>query len=117
MPFSQNANIGCNICAANSTLVDWSATSAIYGSVFAGNFKASHDTDTVIHYDLGILSAGNECTPTGSGSDAGPTPGMCGSCRDCTNQACVNGMCGTCTSNGQCYAPLTCQGGRCVSIM
>jgi hypothetical protein len=116
LAFSQNANIGCNIYAANSQLVDWSATCAIYGSVFAGNFKASHDT--FIHYDQGVLRAGTECPPPGgSGSDGGTAPPdagspTCGSCRDCNNQACVNGTCGACTTRWRllCSSPVSLRG-------
>jgi hypothetical protein len=128
LAFSQNVNIGCNIYAANSQLVDWSATSDIYGSIFAGNFKASHNT--VIHYDEGVLSAGTECPPPGGGSgpdagggqsgDGGGGPGggtPCGSCRDCGNQACIGGTCGACTNSSDCCAPLECSNGTCVNIV
>jgi hypothetical protein len=136
LSFSQNANIGCNIYAADSALVDWSATSAIYGSIFAGSFKASHDT--FIHYDLGVLSAGSECPPpsgpASSGNDAGNDAGgsgagtdsgasgndgggggapVCSSCRDCANQACTQGVCGSCSQDSDCCAPLRCQAGTC----
>ena len=37
----------------------------------------------------------------------------CNSCRDCNNQACVNGVCGSCTTHGQCCAPLICVNGTC----
>jgi hypothetical protein len=134
LSFSQNANIGCNIYAADSALVDWSATSAIYGSIFAGSFKASHDT--VIHFDLGVLSAGSECPPpnggvprggdagggSGGGGDSGAPgndggiggPPVCSSCRDCANQACIQGACGSCVQNSDCCAPLHCQAGTCI---
>lgn len=120
LAFSQNANVACNFYAANSQLVDWSATSAIYGSVFAGDFKASHNT--FIHYDDSVLRAGTECPlspggpDAGEGSlDAGGSPGgpTCNSCRDCNNQACVNGTCGACSSNSDCCAPLQCFSGVC----
>jgi hypothetical protein len=111
LSFSQSANIGCNLYAAESALVDWSATSAVYGSIFAGDFKASHDT--TIHYDLGILSAGNEC----GGGDGGSGPPGCSSCRDCGNQACNSGQCGPCTTSADCCAPLECQNGTCVTVI
>ena len=163
LSFSQNANIGCNIYAADSALVDWSATSAIYGSIFAGSFKASHNT--FIHYDLGVLSAGSECPPgpgngspggssgvsgdsggsgsaatgsgssgvgsgasgssgtSGGGSGSGAASGRvvappaCSSCRDCGNQACIQGMCGACTQNSDCCAPLQCMFGTCAPYL
>jgi Stigma-specific protein, Stig1 len=120
LAFSQNVNIGCNIYAADSQLVDWSATSAIYGSIFAGNFKASHDT--FIHFDRGVLGAGTECPPPGGGSgsdggsatDGGP---HCGSCRDCGNQACVGGTCASCVNDSDCCAPLQCSNGTCIDVV
>jgi hypothetical protein len=42
---------------------------------------------------------------------------MCGTCKDCGNQACVNGTCGSCTTNADCCAPLICQGGTCVPLL
>jgi len=138
LSFSQNANIGCNLYAAESVLVDWSATSAIYGAIFAGSFKASHDTS--IHYDLGVLSAGRECPASGPGSggdaggrsdggqDSGPFgddggsggdaagPPLCSSCRDCANQACIQGVCGNCSQDSDCCAPLRCLGGTCAAL-
>jgi hypothetical protein len=129
LTFSQNVNIGCNIYAADSQLVDWSATSAIYGSIFAGNFKASHDT--FIHYDRGVLGASIECPPpggpggggdggtgTGGTDGGGGSPGSppCGSCRDCNNQACTNGVCGSCSSSSDCCSPLVCAAGVCVAL-
>jgi hypothetical protein len=77
----------------------------VYGSVFAGGFSTAGKTD--IHYDRAILNAGSVC-----GADAGVTG--CGSCRDCGNQACVNGTCGRCTDSSQCCAPLQCVEGQCV---
>jgi hypothetical protein len=84
----------------------WSAKNAIYGSVFAGNFRSSDVTD--IHYDRGVLKAGDDCGEGGSG------PGECGSCADCHNQACKNGVCGDCGADADCCAPLICIEGSCV---
>jgi hypothetical protein len=39
---------------------------------------------------------------------------MCGSCKDCNNQACINGTCGMCTGSSQCCPPLTCMNGTCI---
>jgi hypothetical protein len=57
---------------------------------------------------------GTTTTPDGGGGQ--PTP-MCGSCKDCGNQACINGQCGACTSNSQCCAPLVCDHGTCVIVI
>jgi hypothetical protein len=132
LSFSQNVQIGGEFYAANSQLVDWSAKNDIYGSVFAGNFKASQTTN--IHYDRGVLVAGRSCPPPsgqpgpdggsaggpdgggGGGPDGGSGgPPMCGSCEDCGNQACVNGACGACRTSDDCCAPLICNpAGKCV---
>jgi hypothetical protein len=100
--------------------VDWSAGTDAYGAVFAGDFGAS--AATRIHYDLGVLQVGNACPPTGGGgsgggSDGGGGSGGCGTCNDCMNQACINGQCGSCTTDAQCCSPLVCQGGTCVAAV
>lgn len=91
----------------------------LYGSVFARSVSPSARFS--VHYDQAILSAGGACNPPpdagvlpdgGSAPDAGAP--LCGTCRDCGNQACVAGRCGACTSDGQCCAPLTCQAGQCL---
>jgi len=120
LSFSQNVRIGGEFYAAASQLVDWSANNEIYGSVFAGNFKASQTTN--IHYDRGVLQAGSSCPPPGgntSGGDGGVDGGggqsQCGSCEDCGNQACIQGACGACGSSADCCSPLVCVSGRCVA--
>jgi hypothetical protein len=104
--------------------VNWSAGTDGYGAVFAGNFGAS--AETRIHYDLGVLQQGNACPPTGGGGGGGGTSdggggggggGGCSTCNDCNNQACVNGTCGSCTTDSQCCSPLVCQGGTCVAAV
>jgi hypothetical protein len=106
--FSAGTSIGGNVYAAYG-LVTWSAGTDVYGSVFAGDFNAS--AATRIHYDAAILQAGIGCP--GPGGDGGGT--VCSSCRDCLNQACVNGQCGACQTDADCCAPLVCSGGACVS--
>jgi hypothetical protein len=82
----------------------------VFGGIFAGNFSST--SRTTIHYDRGVLNAGGSCPPPTAGPDGG-APG-CMSCRDCGNQACVNGSCGACTTSADCCAPLVCLNGRCV---
>ena len=108
---SADVRLGGELYAANA-LVDWSASNDIYGAIFAGSFKAS--AATRIHYDRGVLGAGTPCPPIGL-IDAG-TP-TCGSCKDCGNQACVQGACGACTNSGQCCGPLQCVNGSCVPVV
>lgn len=122
LKFSQDVRIAGQVYAAKSSLVDWSAHNEIYGAVFAGNFKSSQVTK--IHYDRGVLVAGHACPPphgggspatttgTGTGTGGGPTD-ECGSCKDCGNQACIQGECGACTDSSQCCAPLKCVNGSC----
>jgi hypothetical protein len=137
--FSSEANVAGNIYAAFGS-VDWSAGTDAYGSVFAGNFLAS--AAARIHYDAAVLQQGTSCPPPNvgvppgdagsgsgsggtssggtssgsSGSSSGGTPG-CGSCRDCLNQACINGQCGSCQTSADCCSPLICTAGTCVPVL
>jgi hypothetical protein len=106
--FSAGTSIGGNLYAAYG-LVTWSAGTDAYGAVFAGDFSAS--AATRIHYDAAVLQAGAGC-PSPVNGDGGA---VCGSCRDCLNQACINGQCSACQTNADCCAPLVCSGGTCVS--
>jgi hypothetical protein len=109
--FSAGTSIGGNIYAAYG-LVTWSAGTDAYGSVFAGDFSAS--AATRIHYDAAVLQAGAGCPPSG-GHATGDGGTGCSSCRDCLNQACINGQCGSCRTDADCCAPLVCSDGTCVS--
>ena len=83
------------------------ASLEIFGGVFAGTFDVNGDT--TIHYDRAILSAGDNC--------GGSSPAFgCATCRDCGNQACVDGACVACTDSSQCCAPLVCTGGTCIDV-
>jgi hypothetical protein len=108
LQLSSDVRLAGQLYAPHSEEVVWSAQNAIYGSVFAGNFRSSDVTD--IHYDRGVLRAGDDCPPGG----AGGAPGECGSCEDCHNQACIQGECGECGSDDDCCSPLVCVGGSCV---
>ena len=107
LALSADVRLAGELYAANSEQVVWSAKNAIYGSIFAGNFRASDVTD--IHYDRGVLRAGEDCP--GAGGAGG---GECGSCEDCHNQACKNGVCGDCGADADCCSPLICIEGSCV---
>jgi hypothetical protein len=114
---SSAAYISGNIYAAYGQ-VHWSASTDAYGSVFAGDFDAS--AATRIHYDRAVLNQGDGCGGGGgTGGDSGTGGGgnTCESCRDCGNQACHDGECGSCTSNADCCAPLGCDGGVCLPIV
>ncbi len=79
----------------------------MFGAVFAGRYHST--SNTKIHYDGAATSLADECPPSGGGG------GGCGSCRDCNNQACIDGACGSCTDSSQCCSPLRCVAGSCVS--
>jgi hypothetical protein len=82
-----------------------SASTTLYGSIFAARLSAGADLD--IHYDEAILS---------SAARAGcAAPTGCSTCRDCGNQACNSGTCGGCADSSQCCSPLVCRGGACVA--
>jgi len=106
--------LATNLYAANAPVV-WTSNTDAFGAVFAGDFKST--SDTAIHYDRQVVKMGERCPPpppvTGDGgkSDGGiPT---CGICKDCGNQACINGACGQCGSSADCCAPLVCKNGKC----
>lgn len=114
--FAANATVGANIYAPNANF-QWGSATAIFGSVFAGNFKSNSALN--IHYDRAVVNTFQTCPqapPSGGGGSSGnPPPSGCGSCRDCNNQACVNGKCDSCADSSQCCSPLVCVGGSCVS--
>jgi hypothetical protein len=107
--FSDAANIGSDFYAAAAP-VSWSADAVVYGAVYVGNFNDSSAAS--IHYDRAVLAQGMGCPQPGP-TDGG-VPMGCGSCKDCGNQACINGMCSSCTDNSQCCPPLICDRGTCV---
>jgi hypothetical protein len=74
-----------------------------YGALYCNNFVGQGD-NTDIHYDRAALNQGYGCDIAPSG---------CTSCRDCGNQACVNGACGACRTSADCCAPLICNAGTC----
>jgi hypothetical protein len=115
--------IGAEIWAGNATVI-WESGSDMFGALFAGDFQALSAFN--LHHDQGIDYAGGGCPSPGGGSspDGGPGgpggadggPGgspTCGTCKDCGNQACVQGTCGQCSSSSQCCPPLVCQAGTC----
>lgn len=94
-----------NIYAADAP-VDVTSHLALYGGLYAKTFTNSETAE--IHFDRGVLSAGNDC-------NSPPPPAGCGSCKDCNNQACIAGKCDKCADSSQCCAPLVCVDGTCVS--
>ncbi|MDP9035673.1 MAG: hypothetical protein M3O50_12785 [Myxococcota bacterium] len=77
----------------------------LYGGLIVGSLANQENIE--IHYDRAVLDV----------PPCAPPPPMCGSCKDCGNQACINGSCNAgCTSNDQCCAPLLCVQGSCVAV-
>src|SRR5262245_8094676 len=112
--------IGAEIWAGNATVL-WESDTDAFGAIFAGNLQVVSNFN--LHYDQGVIRAGDKCPPpetSGTGGTSGGTGGTgggCNSCTDCGNQACVNGACGACRTNADCCAPLVCAGGRCGEIV
>jgi hypothetical protein len=128
--------VGGEIWAGNAKVL-WESTSDLFGALFAGDFEVS--SKFRLHHDQGITSAGDGCPPppvTGGTSSASAATGAsaasgmtttgsagtgggvgCGTCKDCGNQACINGTCGECTTDGQCCPPLVCTGGSCQPVL
>ncbi len=94
--------LGGNLYAAYAP-VNVTSHVALYGGIYAGSFSSVEQTD--IHYDRDITRVGRDCPPP---------PPMCGDCKDCNNQACINGKCDMCTNSSQCCPPLVCVNGGCV---
>jgi hypothetical protein len=105
---SSNVTLATNLYDPTA-LITWSAPVEVYGAVVAGDFVASQVVK--IHYDRQVVQAGQDCPS--AGSPDGGTAVTCTTCKDCNNQACVNGTCGPCTDSSQCCAPLQCFNGTC----
>lgn len=97
------AVFGGNLYAPRAELTSAGAVEA-FGSLFVRRLAISDRLD--VHYDTAVLAAGDDCPE--------PLPTGCTSCLDCGNQACIAGACGACADDGDCCAPLVCNGGACV---
>ncbi|MBX3245960.1 MAG: hypothetical protein KF901_02120 [Myxococcales bacterium] len=99
---TSGGELAANVYAPRAELVTPAALE-VFGSVFARRVVASGPL--ALHYDEAVLDVGADC----------PAPDRCATCRDCGNQACVDGACGLCRSDGDCCAPLVCAAGRCIN--
>jgi hypothetical protein len=116
--FSSSANIFGNLYDAGH--IGLSSGTTVYGALYAGSLDGT--ADLTIHYDRQVVVQGVTCPPppnmsmpdggTSGGTDGGTTG--CGTCKDCNNQACINGTCGMCTDSSQCCPPLICAAGSCI---
>jgi hypothetical protein len=76
--------------------------STVYGSIFAGGTNLNGVT---VHYDRAVLGVVESC-----GDDP---PAECDSCGDCPSASgCSGGLCGGCTTDADCCAPLVCYPGE-----
>jgi hypothetical protein len=89
------------VYAPNGRVANKSQTT-FFGAIFANNFQSGGSI--TFHYDKAATAESQACPP--------PTGG-CNSCLDCANQACNSGVCGGCTNDGQCCAPLRCKDNIC----
>lgn len=97
----------------------------IFGSAFVESFASSGDV--TIHYDRAVITADEDCPDIpgpmpdgGVPSDGGVPPPGCMTCGDCpATEACVDGVCGDCRTDGDCCRPLVCNTatGRCETFM
>jgi hypothetical protein len=118
LTFSSAANIYGNLYDAGH--IGLQSGTTVYGSLYAGSLEGS--ADLTIHYDRQVDVQGKTCPPPpggNPGTDGGiiTPPGGCGSCKDCNNQACINGACGMCTTDADCCPPLKCNQGVCGLIV
>lgn len=90
-----------NLYAPRAELVTAGDTE-VFGALFVRRIAASGPL--TVHYDTGVLRAGEDCEP----------PPQCETCGDCPSvQACVDGECGACRDTSDCCAPLVCVDGEC----
>jgi hypothetical protein len=114
--------VGAEIWAGNAKVL-WESDSDVFGALFAGDLEVLSKLN--LHHDQGVTVAGHGCEPPGGTTGGGGASGgggtggggMCNSCKDCGNQACVNGACGACTTSADCCSPLVCDKGQCVYIV
>jgi hypothetical protein len=100
---SSDSILWANVYAPRAELVT-SGPLEVFGSLFLRRLNTSSTLD--IHYDKAVLEKANDCPPPSQ-------PVQCMSCRDCLNQACINGQCANCRDNRDCCSPLFCSEGVC----
>lgn len=113
--FSGPLQLGGNLYVGYGPL-GFSSSYTMYGAVFAKDVHFSQDMS--IHFDRGVVGGGlcGGNPPPSSSSSSSSGGSACTSCKQCGDQACVNGACGACGSDGDCCAPLSCIGGTCVLL-
>lgn len=79
-----------------------SSTLEMFGAIFAGSYH--NNSSTLIHYDRAASELGDDCPDP---------PPPCEDCQACGGEACIDGMCGMCRTDGDCCSPLRCIDGEC----
>jgi hypothetical protein len=101
--FQSSSSINGDFYAPNGTY-STQGSAVTFGAIFAKDYSTGGST--TVHYDKASVAQAQSCPS--------PSPNTgCTTCLDCANQACVNGTCGSCTSDGECCAPLRCVSGTC----
>lgn len=102
--------LSANLYAPRAAL-DATGQLEVFGSLFVRRLNLVGSV--AVHYDRAILGVGAQCGADTRGP--APTAPQCDDCRDCGNQACVEGVCGACREDADCCAPLLCREGRCLA--
>lgn len=105
LQLSADSVLWANVYAPHAELVT-SGPIEVFGSLFLRRLNTASTID--IHYDKAVLKTADDC-PDSTVATA------CNNCRDCRNQACVNGRCGECRTHSECCSPLFCIDGECLS--
>jgi len=102
---SADSVIWANVYAPRAELVT-SGPLEVFGSLFLRRLNTSNTVD--IHYDKSVLTTAEDCPGSTVTTE-------CTTCRDCRNQACINGQCGECRNHLDCCSPLFCVEGECIN--
>lgn len=79
-----------------------------WGSIFAADFAS--DSFATFFYDRSVADAGATCEA--------PAPSACRQCGTCAGgNACVGGVCGSCSSDADCCSLGTCANGQCAPLL
>ncbi len=116
-----DAHLGASLYAPASQ-VSLAGDFTFDGAIVAGGF--SHAGSLTVRYDADVLDgAGTPCSEDGAdthvdgdGTTNDSADVACATAADCGNQACVDGVCGACSSALECAAPLVCNENTCIPL-
>jgi hypothetical protein len=81
-----------------------------WGSIFAHSFKGGASASFT--FDRAVVAAGANCPASR------PPAGLCTQCQWCSGgDACMSGVCGLCTTDGDCCSLSVCSNGRCEPLV